>query len=159
MANNENLIPAKKGEVRNPKGKPKGLQNARTRYLRLLTLTEKIKNPVTGKIEDFSIIEQLDMQIIAKARKGDIRAYIEIMDRLEGKAQQKVDMTLEGDMNVALVEFVKPKEPKAPKVPKAQKQPIEPVKTGHKIVIRKRQSDARNNKNTGPDTRRVSRTI
>jgi hypothetical protein len=90
----DNLQPPIKGEVRNPNGRPKGIPNAKTRYLRLLTLTEKIKNPVTGELEEFSIMEQLDMQMIAKARKGDLNAYKEIMDRLEGKAQQKVDMHL-----------------------------------------------------------------
>lgn len=82
----------KPGQSGNPKGRPPGIPNARTRYLRLLTLTEKIKNPVTDEMEEFSIMEQLDMQIIAKARRGDISAYKEIMDRLEGKPQQTVDM-------------------------------------------------------------------
>lgn len=89
-----NLIPPVKGEIRNPNGRPKGIPNSKTRYLRLLTLTEKIKNPVTGDMEEFSIIEQLDMQMIAKARKGDLKAYKEIMDRLEGKAQQSIDMNV-----------------------------------------------------------------
>lgn len=96
MANNPNaaanLRPAKKGEVRNPKGRPPGIPNAKTRYKRLLELTETIKNPVTGEMEEFSIIEQLDMQVIAKARKGDLAAYRELMDRLEGKAKQSVDV-------------------------------------------------------------------
>ena len=30
MANDENLIPAKKGEVRNPNGRPKGSKNTTT---------------------------------------------------------------------------------------------------------------------------------
>ena len=81
----------KKGQSGNPKGKPPGIPNAKTRYLRLLTLTEKIKNPVTGEMEEFSIMEQLDMQLIAKARRGEIVAYKEIMDRLEGKAPQNLE--------------------------------------------------------------------
>lgn len=36
MPNPQNLIPAKKGEVRNPKGKPKGTLNLETRVRRLL---------------------------------------------------------------------------------------------------------------------------
>lgn len=96
MANNPNaaanLRPAKKGEVRNPKGRPPGIPNAKTRYKRLLELTETIKNPVTGEMEEFSIIEQLDMQVIAKARRGDLRAYRELMDRLEGRAAQSIEL-------------------------------------------------------------------
>lgn len=100
MANNPNaaanLRPAKKGEVRNPKGRPPGIPNTKTRYRRLLELTEKVRNPVTGEMEEFSIIEQLDMQVIAKARKGDLSAYKEILDRLEGKSAMGLDITSDG---------------------------------------------------------------
>ncbi len=68
MANEHNLIPAQKGEVRNPKGRGKGVPNSKTRLLRLLELVTKVRNPVTGEDEEFTIAEQLDMQIIAKAK-------------------------------------------------------------------------------------------
>lgn len=97
MANNENLIPAKKGEVRNPKGYPKGVQHSRTRLRRLLELTENLTNPVTGEIEGFTIAEQMDLAQIIKARKGDTQAYNTIMDRLEGKPQQTVEMNVAVD--------------------------------------------------------------
>lgn len=108
--NNDNLIPPKKGEIRNPKGRGKGVPNSKTRMLRLLELTQDLTNPVTGIVEGFSVMEQIDMILIQKARKGDIHAIKEILDRLEGKAQQKVDMTLDGELNVALVKFVKGKD-------------------------------------------------
>ena len=100
MANEHNLIPAKKGEVRNPNGKPKGVQNSKTRLLRLLELVTKVRNPVTGEEEDFSIAEQLDMQIIAKARKGDLKAYEIILDRLEGKPKQSTELEVSGGLNI-----------------------------------------------------------
>ena len=100
MANEHNLIPAQKGEVRNPNGRPKGVQNSKTRLLRLLELVTKVRNPVTGEEEDFSIAEQLDMQIIAKARKGDIKAYEIILDRLEGKAKQSTEIEVSGGMTI-----------------------------------------------------------
>lgn len=100
MANEQNLIPAKKGEVRNPNGRPKGVQNSKTRLLRLLELVTKVRNPVTGEEEDFSIAEQLDMQIIAKARKGDLKAYEIILDRLEGKPKQATELEVSGGMNI-----------------------------------------------------------
>ena len=83
----------KPGQSGNPNGRPPGIPNAKTRYLRLLSLTEKIENPVTHELEEFSIMEQLDIRIIAKARKGDLAAYKEIMDRLEGKASQSVEVS------------------------------------------------------------------
>jgi hypothetical protein len=100
MANEQNLIPAKKGEVRNPNGRPKGVQNSKTRLLRLLELVTKVRNPVTGEEEEFSIAEQLDMQIIAKARKGDLKAYEIILDRLEGKPKQSTELEVSGGLNI-----------------------------------------------------------
>jgi hypothetical protein len=94
MANEQNLIPAKKGEVRNPNGRPKGIPNAATRYRRLLDVITKMPHPVTGKDEDFTQLEIMDMKIMQKALKGDIKAYEVIMDRLEGKATQPVDMNV-----------------------------------------------------------------
>ena len=100
MANEQNLIPAKKGEVRNPNGRPKGVANSKTRLLRLLELVTKVRNPVTGEEEEFSIAEQLDMQIIAKARKGDLKAYEIILDRLEGKPKQSTEVEVSGGMSI-----------------------------------------------------------
>lgn len=96
----------KPGVSGNPAGKPKGVPHSKTRLLRLLELTENLKNPVTGEIEGFTIAEQLDLQQIIKARKGDTKAYTVIMDRLEGKPNLTVDTNITGSMNIALVEFV-----------------------------------------------------
>ena len=93
----ENLHPAKKGEVRNPNGRHTGIPNAKTRYSRLLGLVTKNKNPVTGEEEEFTQLELMDMAIFNKALKGDMAAYKEIMDRLEGKSMQSVDHTTQGD--------------------------------------------------------------
>lgn len=78
----------KPGQSGNPNGRPKGIPNAKTRYRRLLELTQKKTNPVTGEIEEFTVAEQMDMKIFDKALKGDLQAYREIMDRLEGKPSQ-----------------------------------------------------------------------
>ncbi len=100
MANEQNLKPFPKGVSGNPAGKPKGVQNSKTRLLRLLELVTKVRNPVTGEEEDFSIAEQLDMQIIAKARKGDLKAYEIILDRLEGKPKQSTELEVSGGLNI-----------------------------------------------------------
>jgi len=87
--------PFEKGESGNPKGRPKGVPNSKTRLLRLLEITQNVKNPITGELEDFSIAERMDLAILNKALKGDIRAYQELMDRLEGKAKQTTDVNQE----------------------------------------------------------------
>jgi len=86
--NPQNLKPFKKGKSGNPAGRPPGIPNTRTRLQRLLNITQNLTNPITGEVEGFTILEQLDLQQIIKARKGDLAAYKEIIDRLEGKAKE-----------------------------------------------------------------------
>jgi hypothetical protein len=88
MANNQNLKPFQKGVSGNPKGAPKGVQQSKTRLLKFLEAMVNMKNPITGEMEDISIIERMDLAQIHKAIKGDTRSYQEIMDRLEGKPEQ-----------------------------------------------------------------------
>lgn len=100
MANEQNLKPFPKGVSGNPAGKPKGVQNSKTRLLRLLELVQKKRNPITGEEEEFTVLEMMDMQMIAKALKGDQRAYQEIIDRLEGKPKQSTELEVSGGLNV-----------------------------------------------------------
>lgn len=74
MANEQNLIPAKKGEIRNPKGKPKGT----------LHLSTHIQNALNDpefelKLKDGSILKEMPIKAIiktaiAKSVSGDTRA-------------------------------------------------------------------------------------
>ena len=80
----------KKGQSGNPNGRPKGTENSKTRLMRLFSLVQSKTNPVTGAKEEFSVLEQMDMALVAKALKGDVRAYNELMDRFEGKPEQTV---------------------------------------------------------------------
>ena len=100
MANEQNLTPFKKGQVANPNGRPKGVPNSKTRLLRLLELVQVKTNPVTGEKEEFTIAEQLDMVLVNKALKGDLSAYKELFDRLEGRAKQTNEIELTGGLTV-----------------------------------------------------------
>jgi len=96
MPNPENLKPFKKGTSGNPKGRPVGVPNSKTRLTRILKLTTQRENPVTKEIEEFSVAEQLDLAQIARALKGDTRAYQVLLERLEGRPVQDIDVTTNG---------------------------------------------------------------
>jgi len=100
MANEQNLTPFPKGVSGNPAGKPKGIPNSKTRLLRLLELVQVKTNPITGEKEEFTVAEQLDMMVLQKAFKGDLRAYQEILDRLEGRAKQTNEIELSGGLQI-----------------------------------------------------------
>lgn len=102
MANLQNLTPFPKGNNANPTGRPKGVQNSKTRLLRLLELVQKRKNPITGDEEEFTVLELMDMQMISKALKGDQKAYEAVVDRLEGKPKQTTDITADIKGNVQI---------------------------------------------------------
>lgn len=87
----------KKGQSGNPAGKPKGIPNTATRMQRFLSLKMKGKNPVSKEDEEFTVAELIDLQVIAKAMRGDISAWDKIMDRLEGKPKQHLDHTSNGE--------------------------------------------------------------
>ena len=99
MANEQNLVPFEKGKPGGP-GRPKGVPNSKTRLLRLLELVQIKNNPITGEKEEFSVAEQLDLVVLQKAFKGDLRAYQELMDRLEGRAKQSTEVEISGGMTI-----------------------------------------------------------
>lgn len=99
MANEKNLVPFEKGKPGGP-GRPKGVPNSKTRLLRLLEIVQTQTNPITGNKEEFSVAERLDLMVLQKAFKGDLKAYQEIMDRLEGKPKQSTELEVSGAMTI-----------------------------------------------------------
>lgn len=99
----DNPKPFKKGQKEGI-GYPKGVPNTSTRLKRILSIIQEKKNPFTGEQEGFSVAEQMDVALIAKALKGDVRAYQEIMDRFEGKItnthEVKTDAPVQPVINV-----------------------------------------------------------
>lgn len=94
MANEKNLIPAKKGEVRNPNGRPKGALNRSTIARKWLEVNQSLKNPLTGENETMSQEDLMTLALIKKAREGDVAAYKALMDSGYGAPLQQVEQTI-----------------------------------------------------------------
>jgi hypothetical protein len=92
MPNPENIIPPKKGEIRNPKGKPVGTKNRSTLLKHWIEASVKVKDPSTGKEVKGTFEDKIELAIILKALKGDVQAYKEIKDTLYGKLAEKIDV-------------------------------------------------------------------
>ena len=86
-----NLKPAQPGEVRNPKGKPKGTLSAKTIIKKWLKGKEKIVNPITKKVVPMSQMDIMVLKQIEKARKGDTNAFNSLLDRMEGRPKQQIE--------------------------------------------------------------------
>ena len=92
----KNIRPPKKGEVRNPKGKPAGTLNRSTIAKKWLESLVTAKNPLTGKQSKLPAQDQMTLSMIRKAMDGDVSAYRELMDSAFGKAMQSTDVTSGG---------------------------------------------------------------
>ena len=95
MANEQNLIPAKEGEIRNPKGRGKGVRGRATIVREWLMVEQKFKNPLTGKEEILSQADIMTLAVISKARKGDVIAFRELMDSGFGKNTDIQETTID----------------------------------------------------------------
>ncbi len=85
VGRNGNLIPPKKGEVRNPKGKPKGSYSLKPILRRIL----REKDPEDGR----KLAEKFIRARIESAIKGNSFAAREIWEYIDGKPSQAVEMS------------------------------------------------------------------
>ncbi len=74
----------KKGVILNPKGKPKG-----TRHFSTL-LKEAIIKVAEG--DDMPADRMIVKQLVDKAKKGDLQAIDRVLDRVDGKAEQTINL-------------------------------------------------------------------
>lgn len=80
----ENLRPAKKGDVRNPKGAPKKLPNLDMIMANVLG---------TENAEGITAAEQIIDAIRRRANAGDVKAANLLLERGWGKVKEKIDIT------------------------------------------------------------------
>ncbi len=88
----ENLKPPKKGEVRNPNGRPKGAQSIKTVLRKWLEAEQEIQHPFTKEKVSLTQLDIITLEQLKKARKGDTHAYKTLLDRLFGKPKQTIDI-------------------------------------------------------------------
>ncbi len=81
----------RKGQSGNPNGRPKGSKNRSTIARQWLDMEVKHENTITGITETLSNEEIITLALIAKAMKGDVQAYKQLMDSAYGSPTQTID--------------------------------------------------------------------
>ncbi len=90
--NEKNLKPFKKGKSGNPQGRAPGALSLKSYIKKWLAAEEEFKNPITSEMQRLTQYDIIVIQQIAKARKGDTRAFEALLDRVEGKPKQSIDL-------------------------------------------------------------------
>jgi len=89
--NNQNLKHFNKGQSGNLSGRPVGSKNRSTTINYWLNVETEYLNPLTDTNEKLSILDQITIQLILKAKKGDVQAYKELLDGAYGKVKDVVE--------------------------------------------------------------------
>ncbi len=83
----------KKGHTPPPTaGRPKGAISLKERLDKYIDLPTKVVMP-DGTVSDKSVMDSIVLALLGKARKGDISAAKEILDRYYGKQTEKMELT------------------------------------------------------------------
>ena len=92
--NEENLKPAKVGEVRNPNGRGKGSKNFKTilkHYLQAKIKMDK-SSPFVNEGQEITAKDALMLKLITMGMKGNLSAIDKIVTRLDGMPEQNVNV-------------------------------------------------------------------
>ena len=92
---------------RQPENRGKRDITAKTILNKFLSIEKDMVNPLTGLEDKLTIAELMHLKQIANAVQGDISAYKEIIDRLEGKAKQNMDLTAQIEQKVTQIRVKK----------------------------------------------------
>lgn len=90
--NNENLTPFKKGQVGNPKGRPKKIPALETILNQILTETDEV--------DGLTRIERIIRAAVQQAENGDGKSFGYLMDRVYGKQNRAIGNIREMDWNI-----------------------------------------------------------
>ena len=104
-----NLKPCKPGETKNPNGRPKGRVSLSKILADLLERKINIIDPMTKKAGRKKLSEIINLRLMEKALKGDLKAIAEIWDRMEGKANQMIQHETQEMSRIVIVQNDKTK--------------------------------------------------
>lgn len=96
----------KKGEVSNPNGRPKGAKSKSTTAKKWLELCEKTVNEITGFEEVLSQEDLMTLAMIKRARKGDVKAYKELMNSAFGEEKSVTHTGMFGVAHITGMEVI-----------------------------------------------------
>lgn len=82
-------------------GRPKGSLSLKERMDKYINLPTKVVMP-DGTITDKEVMDSIVLALLSKARKGDVSAAKEILDRYYGKEASKVELTGSDGQPVAI---------------------------------------------------------
>ena len=105
MANPENLIPCKPGEVRNPAGRPKGAKTGVRARLRALLKKQapakalQLLREAGFEFTEGDIAEVLATRVVTLAIKGDMQAIKEIFTQTEEPLKLTIHHGIDDDRN------------------------------------------------------------
>lgn len=89
-----NLRPVQKGEIRNPKGKPKGTRDRATIVQEVMNTLIQVADPSNPQLrKKVTLYEAAMMGQFKSAINGNTAAWKEIQDTLHGKQTEKQEIT------------------------------------------------------------------
>lgn len=88
----------KPGQSGNPLGRPKGSKNITSIIKHYLKQEYLCKDPITEKKVQLSAEEIIALNMIINAMRGDNSEIDKILDRIEGKVKQKIELS--GEMAI-----------------------------------------------------------
>lgn len=92
--------PWKKGQLVNPKGRPKGQRDYKTIYREALLKIANHKGMTEEELEN-----EILKSGILKAKKGNYNFYRDLMDRLHGKPVENINQNHSGEITIKAIRY------------------------------------------------------
>ena len=88
---------------RQPENRGKRDITSKTILNRFLSIEKDMINPLNGLEEKLTMAEIMHLKQLANAIQGDLASYKEIIDRLEGKTKQSIELDANVEQNITRI--------------------------------------------------------